>query len=755
MKDQHEFQEILRELRPQLPIQNPMPFFVHNNPLQYWEQFKFEQGVVASCLLYERAGIQVDRAFAREFEDIVIPVLSAYLDQGMRRWTGQSQLSDQGLWSWFISFIKHSSSQKSRSFYKIKKDLDALGLEILRFDGAEEFIKSRLNARFSRPEDFEKKHFYIKSLLFHFKGWSGMVQLLESNPHLFPLQRKQISLVDWLAILIMVESKLSDSDDASVGVDYHQRHRRETEVYLQIEEIKKRENDFYGSVFRQLKLQLDYLKKHPPGAGHRSDAQVFFCIDDREAALRRIIERVNPKVETFGTVGFFGVDVAIKAIGQLVFQPSCPPVIQPRKKVIETNRREIKSLAKTTRTLATAFNHTKLNLVEPLMALVAPFFYLVSLLLRSSHVGLYHWVKNRFLKNPNKVHDLGYEFVPGFSYSAEEKVKIVMDILKSAGLKEHFAPVVVMMAHGASTTNNPFQKSYGCGACSGQSGFPNAKIFCAFANDPHIRRLLWEKGYVIPEDTLFFAAHHDTCSDEIIIAECEGTTEAQVSILKQLSADFKESLKQNTQVRFGRFNVKLTESPLHRSLDWSQPRPEYGHSKVALAVFGPRALTLGMDFDGRAFLVSYDPATDLDGSELEYVIVSALPVCANINLDYFTSGAFPEAFGSGSKLPMNIVSGIGLMTGSKSDLKIGLARQMVDQHEALRLLAFVCCKREYLLKTLSKSPRLNNLINNEWIHLVRVDPVDFSMEPITQEISRKFSSEFSEDMVREIKNELV
>jgi len=49
--------------------------------------------------------------------------------------------------------------------------------------------------------------------------------------------------------------------------------------------------------------------------------------------------------------------------------------------------------------------------------------------------------------------------------------------------------------------------------------------------------------------------------------------------------------------------------------------------------------------------------------------MNALPVCANINLDYFTSRAFPNAFGSGSKLPMNIAAGIGLMTGSKSDLK--------------------------------------------------------------------------------------
>jgi hypothetical protein len=749
MNDQHELKEILRELRPQLPIQNPMPFFVHNNPLQYWEKFGFEQGLAAACMLYERAGVQIDRDFVREFEDILIPVLSAYLDQGMRRWTGEDHFYEQNLWSWFLSFVKNSSRQKSKSFYKLKTDFDILSLE-----GAEEFICNTLSERFTGPDEFKNKYFYIKSLLFHFKGWSGMVHLLETNPHLYPLEKKKVSLIDWLAVLVMVETRLSDSTEGSVGIDLEVRHRRLEEVYIQIQEIKQREHAFYSPVIRQFRAQLSQLSplKEPSSDmdAAKPVAQVFFCIDDREEALRRILENVNPRIETFGTVGFFGVDVAIKSIGQRIFQPYCPPVIQPRKKVIETALQESKPLANTTRSLATAFNHTKLNLFEPLIALFAPIFYLFSLMLRSAHVGLYHRLKNKVLKRPSKIHGLGYEFVPGFFYTMEEKAKLVEDILKSAGLKNNFAPIVVMMAHGASTTNNPFQKSYGCGACSGQSGFPNAKIFCSFVNDDKIREFLKGNGYVIPKDTVFLAAHHDTCSDEIMISEERELTEIQATILKRLRLDFKTSLKQTTQARFGRFNVDPKDSPLHRSLDWSQPRPEYGHSKVALAVFGPRSLTYGMDLDGRAFLVSYDPATDVDGSELEYVMMSALPVCANINLDYFTSGAFPEAFGSGSKLPMNIVSGIGLMTGSKSDLKIGLARQMVDQHEALRLLSFICCTKEKLLRVISKSPRLSNLVNNEWIHLIRIDPVDFSLEPITQEISKEFTKETAKEISKEI-----
>lgn len=727
MDDSLQLKMILSELRPQLPIQNPIPFFVHNNPLQYWEKYKFEEGIAKSCLLYERAGIQLDRSFIREFEDIVIPVLSGYLDQGMRRWNPSFS---HGLWGWFCEFIEHSSKHKSESFCKLKQNSNQW-----LFKNPEDVLCGMLRARYPNSKDWS---FYIKSLLFHFKGWSGMVHLLETKPDLFPLQQKNVSLVDWLAILVVVETKINPS---SWNLDSQKRGYRHEEISSELSHIKSKELAFYGTVLKQLKDRLFQLKKQQThvSALHPSPpplAQVFFCIDDREESFRRALEGINPKIETFGTVGFFGVDVAIKSVDQLIFQPFCPPVIQPRKKVIEKIKQSSSpSPLQATKNWITALNHTRFTLFEPLIAIFAPLFYLASLLVRSSHAGLYNNLKKKFLSPPPKEDGFEYNFVPGSTYTVSEKAKIVGDILKSAGLKDQFSSIVVMMGHGASTTNNPFQKSYGCGACSGQSGFPNAKIFCSFANDKDVREALRQTGYSIPNETLFLPAHHDTCSDEVHITELNGMSETQTSALKHLRLDLEKALKQNTEIRFKRFGVSLNDSPTLRSLDWSQPRPEYGHSNVALAVFGPRTLTEGVDLDRRSFLVSYDPATDADGSELEYVIMNALPVCANINLDYFTSRAFPEAFGSGSKLPMNIVSGIGLMTGSKSDLKIGLARQMVDQHEALRLLSFVCCKKEHLQRIISKSPRLSNLINNEWIHLIRIDPVDFSMEPMTKEIS--------------------
>lgn len=721
--------EFLKEIRPQLPIQNPMPFFVHNNPIQYWEKSRFDHGLSAAVLLYERAGIQIDRRFIREYEDLIIPIIAAYLDQGMRRWTSHEHLTENGLWVWFISYVKWTSSAKNPLFAKIKKDFNRWSQK-----KSEELICDILEQRFGEITGEKTEwQFYLKSLLFHLKGWSGIIHLFETNPSLYPLEEKKVSLVDWLAILVLIESKMSGTASESIEIDRNLRQQRELEIVQQIEDIKAKERALYSTVIKDFQNHINQ-KRDSVQSKHAPIAQVFFCIDDREEPLRRMLEKVNPQVETFGTVGFFGIDVAIKAHDQLIFQPFCPPVIKPRKKAVEIQLNS-SSTAEKTKNIVSTLNHTRFTTIEPLLAFFAPVFYFASLALRTLNLELYSKVKRSLGGNTSKAYGLRYDFLPDQSYSLAEKAKIVKDILKSAGLKKNFSSVVVMMAHGATTTNNPFQKSYGCGACSGQSGFPNAKIFCSFANSTEVRELLAKEDYIIPEDTAFVAAHHDTCADEILISEFFGLSQSQKDIISQLKVDFKSALSSHTQDRFRRFSIPEGESASHRALDWSQPRPEYGHSKVAFAVFGPRLLTEGFSLSGRSFLVSYDPEKDINGCELEFVILNALPVCANINLDYFTSRAFPEAFGSGSKLPLNIVSGVGLMTGSKGDLRIGLARQMVDQHEPLRLLAFVFGTHEHLERIIKNSARLINLIKNEWIHLIRIDPTDYSMHPMTQEIA--------------------
>jgi uncharacterized protein YbcC (UPF0753/DUF2309 family) len=733
-------EDLLVLLRPELPIQNPMPFFVHNNPLQFWEKFRFEMGVESAILTYENTIEDKARSVWRELEDFVIPLILTYVDQGLNRWC--SSVPKTSLWSWYLNYIDSSYSLKSRALVKLKSQLPRL-----RKDEPMVVVARILSELCTDQADWNA---HLRTLVFHFKGWSGMINVLEQDPSLFPIAAVPISLKDWVAVLVTACDAFAETkpmqtkpmqtkplwDLKKVGV-------RRRGIQQHLEKIRSKEMAFYRETIRRLEKQVQgHLLVRKGFADQerakRTEVQVLFCIDDREESLRRALEVTNSDYETFGTVGFFGVDFSLKRPSHLIFQPQCPPVIKPRKRA-----RELAALAKadglrSLRRLLPLLNESRFSLVEPLLALVAWPLYASALLMRSFSPKLYRrlreWLRlDHYLEPNNRI-----EFLE--PYSLEEKVEIVAGILGGCGLKGISSEFVVVVGHAATTTNNPFQKSYGCGACSGQSGFANAKVFAQFANDAEVRLGLGKRGVNIEKSVTFLAACHDTCADHIHYGPHEPEdTQAKNEVLNKFKIDMQAALNLNKLERWTQFHLANDQSPGARASDWSEPRPEFGHTGVALSIFGPRWLTKGLNLFRRAFLVSYEPDLDSDGKDLEFNILNALPVCANINLDYFTSSAFPEALGAGSKLPLNIAAGIGLMAGSKGDLRIGLATQMIDQHEPLRLLAVVYCEEQKLVNVIKKSIRLKSLLANNWIHLIRIDPMTLKLHVLTEELKNELA----------------
>src|SRR5207248_7048724 len=140
-----------------------------------------------------------------------------------------------------------------------------------------------------------------------------------------------------------------------------------------------------------------------------------------------------------------------------------------------------------------------------------------------------------------------------------------------------------------------------------------------------------------------------------------------------------------------------------RAEDLSQVRPEWGHATNALTVVGRRRRTRGLFLDRRAFLNSYDPTQDdADGTVLERILQAAVPVCAGISLEYYFSYVDNTGYGSGTKLPHNIASLLGVMDGAASDLRTGLRWQMVEMHEPVRQLFVIERTPETLRKVLSR-----------------------------------------------------
>ncbi|MBL0134715.1 MAG: DUF2309 family protein [Chitinophagaceae bacterium] len=65
--------------------------------------------------------------------------------------------------------------------------------------------------------------------------------------------------------------------------------------------------------------------------------QAMFCIDERECSLRRHIESIDPKCETFGSPGFFGVEFFFKPEHGKFTDKLCPAPVQPAYLIKEIN----------------------------------------------------------------------------------------------------------------------------------------------------------------------------------------------------------------------------------------------------------------------------------------------------------------------------------------------------------------------------------------------------------------------------------
>ena len=319
-------------------------------------------------------------------------------------------------------------------------------------------------------------------------------------------------------------------------------------------------------------------------------------------------------------------------------------------------------------------------------------------------------------------------------FSLHEKVFYIEKALKSIGLTENFGKLVLVVGHGSTSDNNPYEAALDCGACGGENGLVNARVFAAMANDKEVRRLLKEKGIDIPEDTYFVPALHDTTTDEIEFYDTDILPEERIKLLEEVKEDFKTAgrrtaLERSKTMPLG--NCK-TEEEAERfaktnSVDWTQVRPEWGLSGNYAFVIGRRELTEGLNLEGRVFLHSYDYKKDPKGLLLESILAGPMVVGQWINMEHFFSASDNEHYGSGSKVYHNVVGRIGVMTGNFSDLRTGLPSQTVllmgrAFHEPIRLIVVVEAPLKMVELTLKGVQSVRQLVAKEWVNFIVFDP---------------------------------
>jgi uncharacterized protein YbcC (UPF0753/DUF2309 family) len=169
-------------------------------------------------------------------------------------------------------------------------------------------------------------------------------------------------------------------------------------------------------------------------------------------------------------------------------------------------------------------------------------------------------------------------------------------------------------------------------------------------------------------------------------------------------------------------NEEAHEHVVERASSIFEPRPELNHSNNLYSIVGRRQLTKDLFLDRRAFLHSYDPASDPQGDIMVRILSAVIPVCGGINLEYLFSRIDNSVYGAGTKLPHNVIGLLGVANGVEGDLRTGLPSQMIEVHEPARLMIVVEQSRDILNKTFAKLGALKEWLDNDWVRLVSCHP---------------------------------
>lgn len=488
----------------------------------------------------------------------------------------------------------------------------------------------------------------------------------------------------------------------------------------------------------------------PPVKSESPLLQVTCCIDAREESFRRHIEEVSADVATYGAAGFYGIPMYYKGLGEAHFTGLVPAVVTPTFWVVEDpvySMEEVaRAKAKARKLLGTAthriLEETKRTiggafvsaLLGPLATLPLLGYTVFPGLTARLHRAARHFVAPPQVSRLRMERDPSQDPGPNdgqIGFTVEEMAQLGGKLLRDIGLTSQFAPIVLFLGHGSSCLNNPHKSAYHCGACSGGAGGPNARAMAAMLNDPRVRKVLREEGLDIPDDTHMLGGLHNTATDEIMFYDLELLSAQHTHHIQKIRDILSRACELNAQERCRRFesadfDIAADQAMIHvqdRSQNLAETRPEYGNCTNSMCFVGRRERVRGLFMDRRSFLQSYDPtADDAENNILAGILSAVIPVCEGINLLYTLSAIDSGGWGSGSKLPHNVTSMLGVMDGAASDLRTGLPWQGVDIHEPMRLLFIIETTPEAMLSIMNRNPVVDRICRGGWVQLAVLNP---------------------------------
>jgi len=448
----------------------------------------------------------------------------------------------------------------------------------------------------------------------------------------------------------------------------------------------------------------------------RPKLQAAFCIDVRSEVFRRALESLDPGIQTVGFAGFFGLTASHQGFASDVTELRLPVLLNPgfHSHSGDETTAEADRAARFSARARRAWGRFKLAAVSSFAFVEATGPVYLGKLVKDA-LGMIE------APAPSTV-------IPRFDgeMAPDDRIAAAAGILNAMSMTRDFAPLVLMLGHGANVVNNPHASALHCGACGGYSGEVNARLLAGLLNDPAVRKGLVAKDITVPADTVFVAGLHDTTTDAVTLYTSDGHSvpaEGLRSAKDWLGAAGKIARTERA-LRLPRADGgnKVEQ----RSRDWAETRPEWALAGCSAFIAAPRPRTRGKALDGRAFLHDYNWQRDEGFGVLELIMTAPVVVASWISLQYYGSVVAPEVFGAGNKLLHNVTGGMGVVEGNGGVLRGGLPWQSVHDgtgfaHDPLRLTVCIEAPEEAITDVLRRHPGVAALFDNRWLHLLRLD----------------------------------
>lgn len=567
-----------------------------------------------------------------DIDDFVNPLLiklsGAFLDQGMAYWPMPNR--EEGFWRAVIGVLRQHGGVNEGGL----RDLPRWVRTFQEMD-ATSAVQGMLTELSVEEPDWES---VIEAELLALPGWAGLMHQLELDPGLAPHEPVPASLLDFLAVrLLLVLAATSSAITGTKGWRVRLDERADLEARrlttaAQLFEASQLAGYGPGELAKWTEAQLDEFRRSASlfddwerrrvwhtayelrherrillplqqfaagqtsaAATDRLAAQVFFCIDDREESIRRHLEEIDPEIETFGAAGFFGVAMNYTGLDDARGVSMCPIVVKPQHAVEERPaagqeqyhgrrlalRRARAALARqafvSSRTLFRGWIGTTILGIFSVFPLAA------RVLSPRRYARWMRWLNASVLPEPRtelsfaRPDEAGPSGTEGLlpGFTIAEKADRIANVLGPAGLTKGMAKLVVVLGHGSSSLNNPHRSAYDCGACGGRRGGPNARIFAAMANRPEVRRQLRERGILVPEDTWFVGGYHDTCNDNIDFYDLAALPASHEPDLERVAASLDSARAASAHERSRRFENAAPGRRTQDGLHHVQERAEH------------------------------------------------------------------------------------------------------------------------------------------------------------------------------------